>query len=79
MPRACPCTLPAARRTLQPRAPPRPRRRVNNCVGHGNLAAFMRMCVYLAAACLHATLLLLSMDAFLVQVGGRVAGSVGAG
>jgi palmitoyltransferase len=40
---------------------------VNNCIGHGNYRAFALMTFYLTAACLHALLLLLSMDAHLVQ------------
>ena len=43
---------------------------VDSCIGHGNYRAFLLMCGYLAAACLHALGLLLSMDAHLVQVGG---------
>ncbi|KAI3424124.1 hypothetical protein D9Q98_009485 [Chlorella vulgaris] len=41
---------------------------VNNCIGHGNYRAFLLMCCYLAAACLHALGLLLQLDAHLVQV-----------
>lgn len=41
---------------------------VNNCIGHLNYRAFLLMCAYLAAACLHALALLLRMDAHLVQV-----------
>ncbi len=41
---------------------------VNNCIGHGNYRAFLLMCVYLAAACLHALGLLLRMDAHVVEV-----------
>ncbi|KAL4459089.1 hypothetical protein ABPG75_013954 [Micractinium tetrahymenae] len=40
----------------------------NNCIGHGNYRAFLLMCLHLAAACLHALGLLLSMDARLVQI-----------
>lgn len=37
----------------------------SNCVGHGNVRAFLCMCVYLAGAALHAAALLLSFDAAL--------------
>ncbi|PRW56844.1 putative S-acyltransferase 16 [Chlorella sorokiniana] len=40
----------------------------NNCVGHGNYRAFMLMCIYLAAACLHALSLILRMNAHLVSL-----------
>lgn len=40
----------------------------NNCVGHGNYRAFLLMCIYLAAACLHALALVLQMNAYLVSV-----------
>ena len=41
---------------------------VNNCIGSGNYRAFLQMCFYLNAACLHAASLLLAMDAHLVTV-----------
>ena len=40
----------------------------NNCVGHGNYRAFLLMCIYMAAACLHALVLILQMNAYLVSV-----------
>jgi hypothetical protein len=47
---------------------------VNNCIGHGNYRAFLLMCAYLAAACLHALGLLLQLDAHLAQAGGALQG-----
>ncbi|PSC74050.1 putative S-acyltransferase 16 [Micractinium conductrix] len=41
---------------------------VNNCIGHGNYRSFLRMCLLLTLACLHALSLLLSMDARLAQI-----------
>ncbi|KAI7835787.1 hypothetical protein COHA_010307 [Chlorella ohadii] len=40
----------------------------NNCVGHGNYRAFLLMCIYLTAACLHALALILRMNAHLVSL-----------
>ena len=46
--------------------------------GHGNYRAFLLMCIYLAAACLHALALVLKMDAHLVSVSGCLGGAGGA-
>lgn len=45
--------------------------------GHGNYRAFLLMCIFLAAACLHALALVLKMDAHLVSVSRCLGGLIG--